>query len=158
MSSVSGAIGCLLVNVLCAAVSLPLFLFLAPQVKETRSEARRIQAHDEAVRLSKLRMGEAIPDWFEVPEVDPWGNPYRITRLADDRVRVESAGDDGAFLPDGAADDIASDMPVSPGEAQRAEKNRQWLIAFGSAGLLWLLVLASVRRRRRSPANAHACV
>jgi hypothetical protein len=144
--------GCLLPNVLCAVICVPLFLWLLPDVKETRDEARRIQAHSDVMFTALVENGGELPSNASIEAADPWGNPYCVTR--DDKVvaHVASAGADGVFATDEALpnDDITSDMLTSPSATMHAKKNRQLLIAFVTSAVAWLVLFLLMRETGRA--------
>jgi hypothetical protein len=124
-----------------------LFLFLMPDVEESRNEARLAHTWNE---VRRIRDSTPLPE-FEVVsgERDIWGQPYRIQPLPDGTVRVVSAGPNG-ITNSLDTDDISSDMAESPVRPIKRAKHRQFLLAFGSTFGGWLLAsLLIVRRARR---------
>lgn len=123
----------------------PVLLALMPHLEQGREEARAAQAHIRTrVQAEELNSSlVSVNDVVElVGEKDPWGNAYRGTRLVDGKLRVLSAGGNGVFgspIPD--ADDIYSDMPVSPVQKYGTLRNRQWCVAFGSMLVAWAALI-----------------
>ena len=133
-------------------ICLPVFLLLVPNIEQSRSEAQRSQAFHDVQRLHEDHTGKENPDSAtELPELDPWGQPYRLIPLDGDAIRVLSSGPDKSFSSDGLdEDDIYSDMPVSPTEEISAQKKRQSLLAVAAGVGCWVLASAFYLWRRRS--------
>lgn len=136
------------IGILC----LPIFLLLVPNIEQSRTEAQLSVAFNEVQRLHKDLAGKKNPDLAtELPDLDPWGQPYRLVPLDADAIRVLSSGPNKSFSPAGIDDDdIYSDMPVSPIEAISAQKRRQSLLAVAASVGCWILASAIYLWRRRS--------
>ena len=140
-------------------VCLPIFLALMPYVEQGRTEARIAQTYHDVRQLRDSHRSTQPPDKLDpettatkvaLPDIDPWGQPYRLVWLDGEQVRVLSSGPDMSFSANGTDnDDIYSDMPTSPLQPIRARRNRQWLIAaavtVGSWIVLALLYMRFVR-------------
>lgn len=132
------------------------FLLLIPDIEQSRTEARIAQVYNDVRQISEALRGTPSPDLsttHAIPDTDPWGQPYRLVRVNDQAVRALSSGPNMSSPERGVdGDDIYSDMPASPMTPFRAQKNRQFLIAFGVSAGLWLLCSAiSVRSLRGAP-------
>lgn len=132
------------IGVLC----FPIMVLLLPNFEQARSEARISMAYHDVRRLSRPAAGQSSPS-NETPEMDPWGKPYQMSLLGDDRFRVSSSGPN-MISPDTGfdEDDIFSDMPTSPLTPFRIQKKRQFLIAIGSMLATWTLLLILYLRSR----------
>lgn len=106
---------------------------LAPNVEQSREEARAIQAYADVQRLSRLYQGKAgLPD--PLTETDPWGEQYRIQRVDSRRVRVLSTGRNRTSRQSGFdPDDIYSDMSNSPTAPFRNRRINGLSVAFLAA-------------------------
>jgi hypothetical protein len=120
-------------------------LLALPYLEESRGETRAQMAYH--VVLS-LNTAPTESDRDDLPEKDPWGQPYRIVSMDGGGRRALSTGPNGVTHPAAPdADDIYSDMPFSPRDALRA-KQRQVLITVAVAILAWgVLGLLWIRRR-----------
>jgi hypothetical protein len=121
-------------------VCFPVFLILLPNIKASRSEARLSIAFNEVRRLRQTLTNEDSSESVTtLPDIDPWGQPYRVILLNGHQVRVASAGPNKSFSPTGIDDDdIYSDMPAGPCEAAINRKRWQILIAMGAALGIWV--------------------
>jgi len=128
----------LLIGLLCV----PLFLYLLPNLEQSRNEARIAQTYHEVWRLSRLSHDKVVRTQnvhSDNNDVDPWGQPYKWIAVGDDSVRVVSSGPNMKFAESGVDEDgIYSDMPDSPALAMRTEKDHQLLLAFVVALGVWL--------------------
>ncbi|MGM0485999.1 MAG: hypothetical protein ACQESR_04465 [Planctomycetota bacterium] len=99
-------------------------------------------AHNETRRLSQCSVHEVRKDSVEtLPDLDPWGQPYRLVLLDTQQVRVISSGPNGSFSPTGFdADDIYSDMSDPPFDA--IVKRKQWRLVFAMSA--YIVVCASL--------------
>ncbi|MCC7423291.1 MAG: hypothetical protein IT428_23695 [Planctomycetaceae bacterium] len=131
------------------AISLTLFALLMPNIEESRQETR-IQVAWANVRQIRKALDNPSAK-ADLPEKDPWGQPYLEKALADGSIRVLSTGANEKTTADGPDDDdVYSDMvvsPLTPFHLRRAkELNRAVLIAGG----LWIVFfLAWLRENRR---------
>ena len=133
-----------------------LFLLLLPNIEHSVSEVRIAKAYHDVRQISDAHCRTPSPDLSTteaIPDTDPWGKPYRVVRINEQKVRALSSGPNMSSPEVGLdGDDIYSDMPVSPMAPIYAEKNRQFLIAFSVSVGLWLLLSAiHVRSRRNAP-------
>jgi len=106
-------------------------LLLVPNIEQSRTEAQLSIAFDETQRLEQeLVDSKDLDAATTLPDLDPWGQPYRVVPLDGGAIRVLSSGPNETSPPSGPdKDDIYSDMPVSPDKMIQARKKRQWLIA-----------------------------
>jgi len=122
-----------------AAVCLALFLLILPDFEETRTEARMGHAYREVHELADsidLDPDSPILDMTSV--VDPWGQPYHITKT-DGRILVICSGPNMSTPTNGLDnDDVHSDMDHSPTEALHAAKRRRLIFAL-SIPVIWLI-------------------
>jgi hypothetical protein len=129
------------------ALSFVLFLFLMPNIEQSLLEFRVDLAYRQVQQIRDAQQKDEPHE--ELPERDPWGQPYQIIRLGEG-VRVLSTGRNettSAAAPD--ADDIYSDMPESPSAVTMRAKNAKALRAFLIALGTWIgvSVLYFVERR-----------
>lgn len=112
----------------------PVLLYLLPYLEASSSEARLMVAYNETRRLSQCNVSDASKDSVEtLPDLDPWGQPYRLVLLDTRQVRVMSSGPNRSFSPTGFdADDIYSDMSDPPFDAIVKRKQRRILFAMGA--------------------------
>jgi hypothetical protein len=134
-------------------VCLPLFFTLMPYFEESRTEARRVQAYIQVQQLGASRQTTTAPDiaepTIELPDVDPWGQHYRLVPLGGNQMRVLSSGPNMSTPANGPdEDDIYSDMPTSPMELIRAGKDRQWIVAFVATAGAWFVFTGVYVRSR----------
>lgn len=134
-----------------------LFLLLLPNLEESRNEARIRRAYDDVRRISDTHLKTPAPDLSTadaILDTDPWGKPYSLVRINEQKLRVLSSGPNMSSPGVGVdGDDIYSDMPVSPMAPTCAKRNRQFLLAFGVSVGLWLLLSAIHVRSRRDVQN-----
>jgi hypothetical protein len=135
----------------------PLFLLLLPNIEESREKVRLVKAYVDVRQLHESHSQADSLDEDEtartaLPETDPWGRPYILTRVDGLALRVSSSGPDGLFSTDCQGDDITSDMPVSPAERIQRRKARQLFTASGVSLGVWIvgsMLYFRVRRSRR---------
>ncbi len=118
---------------------LPLFLYLVPNIEASRNEARLMSAHNDTQRLSRSAGSKASDSGEKLPDLDPWGQPYRVVVLDTRQVRVMSSGPNRSFSPTGLdTDDIYSDMSDPPHLAIVKRKQRQIVAAMSACIVLWV--------------------
>ena len=137
---------------------LPVFLTLMPNIEQGRREARLTYAYNRVRELRAtyseiLKRGtdeiagmhtdaDGQPTSVELPDRDPWDQPYQLVRLntnGSPDVRVVSGGPNRSSPAVGFDDDdIYSDMPISPTQTIVSRKRRQFQIALLASGLVWL--------------------
>lgn len=116
--------------------SFPILLVFAPNIEQSRTEARMSEAYRQVVRFRNADLSNSAAD--SLPSADPWGQPYRTTVENGQIVRVVSSGPNMSTPLGGFDhDDIYSDMPLPPIQAVHTKKNRQWLFALGSTISTW---------------------
>lgn len=129
--------------------------FFAPDIKETRSEARIGEAYRQVCRIANPNPTNL--EFDPLPDKDPWGQSYQLEMVNDQIVRVLSCGPNKSTPENGFdSDDIYSDMPVSPVSVIMREKNREWLIFAAISAAVWLLLSVSYLRTRSSVQTAFA--
>lgn len=149
---------------------LPLWLALIPNLEEGRQEARtswafaQVRGYQEEVVSGQRPVGlenhtvNDMPaaDGFavtELPERDPWGQPFRLVTkhgVAPIECYVFSSGPDEVSASIGRdPDDVASDMKVHPNQPFSDKRRRQWLVAFGVSGAVWMLLMGLIASNRR---------
>jgi hypothetical protein len=119
----------------------PLFLFLGPNFEQPRSEARISQAYNQVRQIANSDS--------DIPDNDPWGQPYEIIAVSEHQIRGLSSGPNMSTPKSGFDDDIYSDMPVSPTAMIQARHNRQRLLAFAAAAGVWLFLIVVYKQLRR---------
>lgn len=128
------------------------FVWLMPDIEASRSEARIVQAYNDVRQMSAAHRETASPDLFsvhEIPDTDPWGQPYRLVAINEKQVRALSCGPNMHTAEVGVDhDDIYSDMPASPMALIFSAKKRQLMIAVGISAGLWLLLSIVYLRSR----------
>lgn len=151
-----------------------LWLSLIPNLEEGRTEARTAWAFIQAMRLqieivdsvgaanaespSAGPVADAAIVVTDLPELDPWGQPFQLVKRGEGHsriVRVFSFGPDASSASAGLdPDDIGSDMTTRPTKKFEDHRRRQWLIAFGVSGGAWFitrwLYLAASRKNGHS--------
>ncbi|MEZ6052196.1 MAG: hypothetical protein R3C02_12515 [Planctomycetaceae bacterium] len=129
-------------------LSFVVLLMLAPNIEQSLSESRISHAYNQVRYLADPHSSDS--DDGLGPPVDPWGQPYQFVNDEDRIVRVVSFGPNMSSPADGFDDDdIYSDMPKSPMEAIKREKNLHWLFAFGISIATWILLTIAFLRSTR---------
>jgi hypothetical protein len=133
-------------------VSFLLFLMLIPNIEASRTEARLMSAYNRVREISNAYRETPSLDLFtthDIPETDPWGQPYLLVEVDKEKIRALSSGPNMVTPEVGVDhDDVYSDMPVPPMAPIRAEKKKQLLIATGVSTGLWFLFSAIYLRTR----------
>ncbi|QDT00216.1 hypothetical protein HG15A2_35510 [Adhaeretor mobilis] len=135
-----------------------LFLMLIPNIEAGRTEARLISAYNRVCEISRAHQETPSRELFvmhDIPELDPWGQPYRLVDIGGNRVRALSSGPNKK-TPQVSVDqdDIYSDMTTPPFEPIRANKKKQLLIAIVVSAGAWLLFSIVFLRTRRETSCA----
>jgi hypothetical protein len=130
-----------------------LLLLLAPNIEESRTEARLAEAYNRVCQISKAYHETPSPKLFathDIPDTDPWGQPYRLVEADDNQVRALSSGPNMVSPKTGVDyDDIYADMPKSPVAPIRAKKKKQFVIATSVSAGIWLLLSLVYLRNRK---------
>ena len=148
----------------------PLWLALIPNLEMGREEARTSWAYVQVRKYQRevvtgqrpvglenhARNDMLAADVFtitELPERDPWGQPFRLVTkhgVAPIECYVFSSGPDEVSASIGRdPDDVASNMTVHPSKPFSDKRHRQWLVAFGVSGSIWMLLMGLVASNRR---------
>lgn len=129
---------------------LPLLVFFGPYLEEGREESRQKQAYFDVGRISEDIRGDDAS--APAPEkLDPWGNPYQMRRTAEGVMRVLSTGANGLSPPGGIdADDVYSDMPITPFEKYRRQRCVEWCIGLVETVAVFLLTAVVYLSSRRN--------
>ena len=117
---------------LCMVLSLPVLIFLLPNVEQPREEARQVQALIRARVLAaewSLQRTNGTAD--EIPETDPWGKKYKVHFAPTGACTVMSSGANGQFEVPGTmeSDDISSGMITSPAKVHSDGRRRDLALA-----------------------------
>ena len=140
---------------------LPVFFSLMPNIETSRSEARIYVAFWEVKELHETIIYEetsspasalfpSMSPSIPLPDLDPWGQPYRLIPVDRHRFRILSSGPNMSLSPTGIdSDDIHSDMSVSPFEAIVARKHRQFMLALAAPVCCWAMLTALYLRWHR---------
>lgn len=125
-------------------IAFPVLVFLAPNFEEGRTEAREGEAWNQVRHLQEEFKGS---ESTVLAELDPWGEPYRASVLADGLVRIMSTGSNKRTTGSGVdEDDIYTAMLVNPYQKWRALRNRQWLVALAATLAAWIAMYFLVVR------------
>jgi hypothetical protein len=143
--SIADVVAVLGIGVAC----LPIALLLLPDLEQSRGQARIAQAYTDVLRLHE-RMTPPERE-TELDEKDPWGQPYRLVPLENQRFRVVSSGPNGSSSSTNElqGDDISSDLTTSPIALMLAKQRVQLVAALGVAAAAWILFAVLCMRWRR---------
>jgi hypothetical protein len=148
MESAIYKLGRFLELVCITGVCLVLFAMMMPWLDQGRTEARTAFAW---IQVRQIRRAIGNPAETEpLPEKDPWDQPYRTLNLPDGSIRVLSTSNNQTTSPDRPdADDIYSDMPMSPLVPFERRRTFEWCRALAVAGGLWSVCLWQWKRKGR---------
>ena len=142
--------------------TLPVFMLLAPNIEEARTEAR--YRHDQhicrqltsdllAVQPMDRAQGKHVVQHLadqslvvDLAQIDTWGTPYRAVLKGPEQqvVRVFSCGVDQVSHSAGLDfDDMSPDLAETYLDRVRQQRRRQWIIAF----VVWFATGALIRWR-----------
>ena len=123
--------------VLFAILAAILFFVLFPSIQETRLESRVGLAYRTVCQLAESDVvdGVLVP---ESSDIDPWGQPYEITKSPQGLVVVSNGPNQTTPSTGYDRDDIYSDMTHSPIDTIHQTKRWQMLAAL-SMPAIWLI-------------------